>query len=82
MKNLKNKIMSCVLAAVTIFSVSTAFKKFAPVTASAATAALASQSARVILGEREATFMNPFFIEPPNQKYRLIQTDFCTLHIL
>ena len=38
MKNLKNKIVSCVLAAVTIFSVSTAFKKVAPVTASAATA--------------------------------------------
>ena len=38
MKNLKNKIISCVLAGVTAFSVSVSFKKFAPITASAATA--------------------------------------------
>ena len=37
MKNLKNKLISCVLAAVTAFSVSISFKKFAPVTAFAAT---------------------------------------------
>ena len=37
MKNLKNKFIACTLAAVTAFSVSTAFKKFAPVTARAAT---------------------------------------------
>ena len=37
MKNLKNKVISCVLAAVTVFGVSTAFKKYAPLTASAAT---------------------------------------------
>ena len=38
MKNLKNKVISCALAAITAFSVSTAFKKFAPITAYAATA--------------------------------------------
>ena len=38
MKNLKNKVISCVLAVVTTFSVGTAFKRFAPITASAATA--------------------------------------------
>ena len=38
MKSLKNKLIACTLAAVTAFSVSTAFKKFAPITASAATA--------------------------------------------
>ena len=37
MKNLMSKIISCVLAAVTAFSVSVSFKKFATVTASAAT---------------------------------------------
>ena len=37
MKNLKNKFIACTLAAVTAFSVSTAFKKFAPITAYAAT---------------------------------------------
>ena len=37
MKNLKNKVISCALAAVTVFGVSTAFKKYAPLTASAAT---------------------------------------------
>ena len=36
MKNLKNKVISCVLAAVTAFGVSTAFKKYEPVTAYAA----------------------------------------------
>ena len=36
MKKLKNKLISCTLAAVTAFSVSTAFKKFAPVTVHAA----------------------------------------------
>ena len=36
MKNLKNKVISCVLAAVTAFGASTAFKKYAPITASAA----------------------------------------------
>ena len=36
MKNVKTKIVSCVLAAVTAFGVSTAFKKYAPITASAA----------------------------------------------
>ena len=38
MKNLKNKLIACTLAAVTAFSVSVSFKKFAPVTAYAATA--------------------------------------------
>ena len=38
MKNLKTKIISCVLAGVTAFGVSTSFKRFAPITASAATA--------------------------------------------
>ena len=37
MKNLKNKMISCVLAAVTAFTVGVSFKKCAPVTASAAT---------------------------------------------
>ena len=37
MKNLTSKLISCVLAAVTAFSVSVSFKKFATVTASAAT---------------------------------------------
>ena len=37
MKNLKNKLISCTLAAVTAFTVSVSFKKFAPVTAYAAT---------------------------------------------
>ena len=37
MKNLKNKLISCMLAAVTAFTVSVSFKKFAPVTAYAAT---------------------------------------------
>ena len=37
MKNLKNKLIACTLAAVTAFSVSVSFKKFAPITASAAT---------------------------------------------
>ena len=36
MKSFKNKFISCVLAAVTAFSVSVSFKKFAPVTAFAA----------------------------------------------
>ena len=38
MKNLKNKLIACTLATVTAFSVSVSFKKFAPVTAYAATA--------------------------------------------
>ena len=38
MKNLKNKIISCTLAVITAFSVGTVFKRFAPITASAATA--------------------------------------------
>ena len=37
MKNLKNKLIACTLAAVTAFTVSVSFKKFAPVTAYAAT---------------------------------------------
>ena len=37
MKNLKTKIISCALAAVTAFGVGTSFKRFAPITASAAT---------------------------------------------
>ena len=36
MKNLKNRVISCVLAAVTAFGVGTSFKRFAPITASAA----------------------------------------------
>ena len=36
MKNLKNKIIACTLAAVSAFSVSVSFKKFAPITAYAA----------------------------------------------
>ena len=36
MKNLKNKVISCVLAAVTAFGVSTAFKKYEPIMAYAA----------------------------------------------
>ena len=38
MKKLKNKIISCALAAVTALTVSLSFKKFAPLTAYAATA--------------------------------------------
>ena len=37
MKNLKTKIISCALAAVTAFGVGTSFKRFAPITASATT---------------------------------------------
>ena len=36
MKNIKTKIISCILAGITAFGVSTSFKKFAPITASAA----------------------------------------------
>ena len=37
MKKLKNKMISCALAAVIAFTVGVSFKKFAPLTASAAT---------------------------------------------